>query len=126
MLSEGFLAEFKRATEAKWKNKSIDPTISGFQFRPGTRWNPGLSDELIAEYQAVLKVRFPNDFKTLLREMNGTDLATLNVYASGGQLPRESVGIYSYPQDIEIVKQLIEKGSFEPCRYSSRLGGTGL
>ncbi len=34
MITAGFLAEFKRATEAKWKNKSIDPAISGFQIRP--------------------------------------------------------------------------------------------
>jgi len=104
MLTEGFLAEFKRATEAKWRNKSVDPAIFGFQLQPGTLWNSGLPEELIAEYVRVLHVRFPHDFKTLLREMNGTDLSTLNVYASSGEARRESVGIYSYPRDIEIVK----------------------
>ncbi|HXM13663.1 MAG TPA: SMI1/KNR4 family protein [Candidatus Eremiobacteraceae bacterium] len=108
MITAGFLAEFKRATEAKSKNKSIDPAISGFQIRPEARWNPGLSEELIAEYQAVLNVRFPNDFKALLREMNGTDLSRLNVYASTGHSHLEWVGVYSYPRDLKIVKDMIE------------------
>ena len=40
--------------------------------------------------------------------MNGTDLATVNIYGSCGEPRRESVGVYSYPRDIEIVKKRIE------------------
>jgi hypothetical protein len=40
--------------------------------------------------------------------MNGTDLPTLNVYASCGEQPRESVGVYSYPTDLGIVKLRME------------------
>lgn len=43
MLDGDFLRGFKQATEAKWLKKSIDPTIYGFQFQQGTRWNLGLS-----------------------------------------------------------------------------------
>jgi len=70
MLSSDFLAEFKHATEAKWSEKLIDPTLYGFQFQRGTRWNEGLSDETVTEYERVLSVRFPHDFKAFLREMN--------------------------------------------------------
>jgi len=63
---------------------------------------------MIAEYEGVLRVRFPHDFKAFLREMNGTDLATLNVYGYCGEPHREGVGVYSYPRDIELVKQRIE------------------
>jgi hypothetical protein len=41
--------------------------------------------------------------------MNGTDLPTLNVYASCGEPPREWVGVYSYPRDLEIVRRLSEE-----------------
>jgi hypothetical protein len=109
MLTASFLSNFKSATEAKWSKKAIDPAIFGYQFKPGTLWNPGLSDELIAQYEGILNVQFPRDFKSLLREMNGTDLATLNVYGSTGHPHREWVGIYSFPRDIEIVKSLIER-----------------
>jgi hypothetical protein len=51
MLCQDFLTEFKPATEAKWNEKSIDPTIYGFQFQPRTRRNKGLSDEMVIEYE---------------------------------------------------------------------------
>jgi len=108
MISTDFLMEFRRATEAKWREKSIDPTIYGFQFQRGTRWIEGLSDEMVSEYEMVLRVRFPHDFKAFLREINGTDLPTLNVYGSCGEPPRESLGVYSYPRDIETVKARID------------------
>jgi hypothetical protein len=108
MLSLDFLAEFKKATEKKWSQQSVSPAVSGFQFQRGTRWNPGLSDDKIAEYENVLGVQFPFDFRAFFRVMNGTDIATLNVYANCGEPHRMSVGVYSYPQDLEIVKQRIE------------------
>jgi hypothetical protein len=108
MVSHDFLAEFKRATEEKWSQQSINPTVSGFQFQRGTRWNPGLSDDKIAEYENALEVRFPLDFRAFLRVMNGTDIPTLNVYAYSGEPHRTSVGVYSYPRDLEIVEQRIE------------------
>lgn len=42
-----------------------------------------------------------------MRAMNGTDLPTLNVYASSVP-PGQSPGVYSYPRDVEVVKRLIE------------------
>jgi hypothetical protein len=56
----------------------------------------------------ALEVRFPHDFKAFLREMNGTDLPTINVYGSCGEPHRFSVGVYSFPRDIEPVKEGIE------------------
>jgi len=108
MISDEFLAWFKAATEDKWHRTSIERAIFGFQFLPGTRWNPGLPEEAIREYQEVLAVRFPNDFIAFLRSMNGTDKETLNIYGSSGEPHRRSVGVYSYPRDLEIVRNLIE------------------
>jgi hypothetical protein len=103
MLSSDFLTEFKCATEAKWRKRPINADISGFQFLPGTRWNPGLSDDKIAEYEALLGVRFPDDFRLFLRATNETDLPTLNIYSYCGEPARLWVGVYSYPRDLEIV-----------------------
>ncbi len=126
MLSSDFLAEFKRATEAKWSERLIDPTLCGFQFQRGTRWNEGLSDEMVTEYETVLRVRFPHDFKAFLREMNGTDLATLNVYGSCGEPQRESVGVYSYPRDIETVNARIEQIRANRAEIAADLAGQGF
>jgi len=126
MLSSDFLTKFKHATEAKWSEKLIDPTLYGFQFQRGTRWNEGLSDETVTEYERVLSVRFPHDFKAFLREMNGTDLATLNAYGSCGEPQRESVGVYSYPRDIETVKARIEHIRANRAEIAADLAGQGF
>jgi hypothetical protein len=126
MLDSDFLAEFRQATEAEWHMKSINSKIYGFQFQRGTRWNPGLSGEGIADYERTLSVRFPNDFRAFLREMNGTDLPTLNVYAFCGEPHRESVGVYSYPRDIEIVKQRIEHLTSSRADIASDLAEQGF
>jgi len=108
MLSGDFLREFKKVTEDQWKKKSIDPRLYGFQFQQGTRWNAGLSEGIIAEYEGVLEAQFPDDLRAFLHELNGTDLPTLNVYGFCGEPHRKSVGVYSYPRDIDLVKQRIE------------------
>lgn len=120
MMTDDFLAEFKRKTEENWSHTSINPHLYGFQFQPDTRWNPGLSDREITEYEGVLNVRFPGDFKVFLRAMNGTDLLTLNVYGYSGEQHRHSLGVYSYPKDLEAVQLRIE----EVEAYRSQLTAT--
>jgi hypothetical protein len=106
-LNGDFLESFKWATESKWRVRAIDPTIFGFQFQPGTRWNPGLSEHELAEYQDVLGAQFPHHLKAFFAMMNGTDLPTVNVYGSSGQPVQTSVGVYSYPRDLDIIRQRI-------------------
>jgi hypothetical protein len=108
VIDSDFLTELKHATEKKWSTLTIDPSIYGFQFERGTRWMPGLPEEQISAYEDVLCTKFPHDFRTFLGAMNGTDLPTLNVYGSSGIQPRQSLGVYSYPRDVEVVRQLIE------------------
>lgn len=108
MLRSDFLVEFKRVTEAQWRDRPINPHLYGFQFQQGTRWNPGLSEEKIAEYEKLLRMQFPYDFRTFLRAMNGTDLPTLNIYGYRPEPPHTAAGVYSYPRDIELVKWLAE------------------
>jgi hypothetical protein len=108
MLSPGFLSDFKRRTEATWAHATIDPKIYGFQFQSGTHWLPGLSEQQIRDYEVAVDAKFPDDFREILGFMNGTDKPTLNIY--GGECaPKESVGVYSYPRDLDHVKQRISE-----------------
>lgn len=107
-LTEAFLEHFKRSTEAQWAVREIDPRVYGFQFQRGTRWNPGLSDAEVADYQAILEVQFPQDLIIFFRMLNGTDLATVNIYGSCGLAAAHSVGVYAFPRDLEIVRGRIE------------------
>jgi len=54
MLSSDFLSNFKRTTESIWSKREINPVAYGFQFQCGTRWNPELTEEKIAEYQKAI------------------------------------------------------------------------
>lgn len=56
-------------------------------------------------YEGLLGVRLPEDFRKLLRVLNGTDLATVNVYAFSGEPLRPSVGVYSYPKNLGEIRQ---------------------
>lgn len=125
MLSSEFLAELRRRTEAKWHDLALDPRAYGYQFQIGTRWNPGLSEEQIAAYEAVLNVQFPRDFREFLRAMNGTDLPTLNVYGSCGEPPRQSVGVYSYPRDLESVQSMIERVQSDRVTLTTTMADQG-
>lgn len=42
---------FKSASEEKWGRTSIKNTVWGFQIQAHTRWNPGLTDEAIRQYE---------------------------------------------------------------------------
>src|SRR5579864_9330963 len=121
MLSTAFLIEFKRATETMWRDGSINPHIYGFQFQRGTRWVAGLSDGKIVEFEDCLGTRFPHDFRSFLLAMNGTDLPTLNVYGSCGEPPREGIGVYSYPRDLETVKRLGQEAISEQNELTETL-----
>ena len=61
-----------------------------------------------------------------MRELNGTDLPTLNLYGSSGEPHRKSVGVYSYPRDIEIVKQRIEETHANRAEIAADLAGQGF
>jgi hypothetical protein len=126
MLSSDFLIEFKRATEAIWRERPINPHISGFQFQPGTRWILGLSYDKIAEFEDILGIKFPHDFRAFLRTMNGTDLPTLNVYASCSEPPRQWVGVYSYPRDLAIVRRLSEEVSKDRAELTKTMAEEGF
>lgn len=108
MLTAEFLAGFKRDTEAHWNVPLRDPRVWGFQFVPGTRWLPGLSDDQIRAYERDLGVAFPADFRLFLRHLNGTDPRLKH-----SQTGQSSVGVYSYPRDLKLVRQYMEEWSHD-------------
>ncbi len=101
MIDDEFLAEFKRKTEAFWQ----EWPITGFQSSRGARWNPGLTDAEIQAYEQTLGVHFPNDFKHMLRVMNGTttpDIDYSNIEPYGVR------DVYAYPRDVSAIRRRIE------------------
>jgi hypothetical protein len=108
MISDKFLSEFRRTTEKKWSETRLDSRVYGFQIQPGTRWNPGMTDEKITEYENFAEVCFPHDFRKFLGSMNGTDKETINIYGSSDYPASKSVGVYSYPRDMKLIRERLE------------------
>ena len=108
LIDRDFIASFKQSTEGLWSALVINPGLYGFQFQKGTRWNPGLSEIQIDQYEKELGFGLSSDLRLFLRYLNGTDLPTVNVYGNCGEPHRTSEGIYSYPRDLEHVKNRME------------------
>ena len=107
-MDAAFLTEFKTKTEAKWAAEDVaNPAVYGFQFQQGTKWNPGLSPDEIKEYEDAVDARFPNDFRSMLRHINGTDLPNLNVYGNSGEPHTTAFTLYAFRRDLHIVKERI-------------------
>lgn len=124
-VTHDFLDNFKLSTETKWRTQAVNPTLYGFQFQPGTCWNPGLSEATVLEYQELLGLRFPYDLVAFFRKMNGTDLPTINVYGSS-RPAAHSVGVFSYPRDIDIVRQRMEDIHRHRRAIATNLSDQGL
>ena len=77
-----FYSQFRRASEERWQNISIQPQIWGYQIQPGTRWNSGLSEDDLARYEKEMDIRFPPELRAFFRGMNGTDKAALDTRGS--------------------------------------------
>ncbi|PHS14491.1 MAG: hypothetical protein COA78_05700 [Blastopirellula sp.] len=107
-MDAAFLSKFKEDTESRWARTKIAPNIYGFQFQPGTKWNSGLSVRDIDQYEELLGTTLPNDFRLMLQHINGTDRPNLNVYGSCGEPHRTTYRLYTYPRDLEIVREQIK------------------
>lgn len=105
--SPAFFSWLKRASEAHWETIQPDPVIYGFQVQPGTKWNPGLDDRTIQQYERDMGFAFPPVFKDYLRVMNGTDTPAINIYGSSGVPHARAPAYYAYPADLEVVKDMI-------------------
>jgi hypothetical protein len=81
--------------------------FTAFNSNPAQLGIRGLSDQDIEQYEGALGISFTGELRTLLKFMNGTDLVTLNVYGSSGESERLSVGVYSFPDDLEAVQDRI-------------------
>jgi hypothetical protein len=100
--------EIKKLSEKNWGKKSIDKYIYGFQIQKDTKWKKGLSENEINEFQNIIGFEFPEILKDFYTVMNGVDKDQINVYGNSGEAYSYSKKLYSFPDDIQIIKELIQ------------------
>jgi len=94
-------------SEHFWTQAPINSTIYGFQIQAGTRWLPGLTEGEIARFEADLGFSFPSIYRLFLKHMNGTDKMAVNVYGESGHPYGYAPAYYSYPRDLDVIKDYI-------------------
>ena len=98
----------KEITENYWNSKSINKKVYGFQIQKGTKWNNGLSEQEIIEFQNIMGFEFPEILKDYYTVMNGVDKEQINVYGDSGEQYSYSKMLYGFPKDIQIMNDLIQ------------------
>jgi len=112
-----FFPWLKHTSEIYWETIPLKEEVYGFQIQAGTKWNPGLTENQIAQYEADMGFLFPEIFKLYLRVMNGTDTDMINIYARCGEPFRYAPGFYAYPKDLAAVKAKIQ-WIYESCHVT--------
>lgn len=105
--SVSFFQEIKKISEEYWKESEINPKIYGFQIQKETRWREGLTDDKIAEFEQELGLSFSDSLKNFYRVMNGLSKPGINVFGSDGNDPSFQPIYYSFPDDLEEIKDSI-------------------
>ena len=89
-MNETFWKEFKQTTEKNWGEKTINPSIFGFQIQPQTKWLPGHTEQEIRFLsQQIVGEKLHEDIINLLKFTKGLDKQAYNANPTGGQRVRQ-------------------------------------
>ncbi|GHT90756.1 hypothetical protein FACS1894137_20000 [Spirochaetia bacterium] len=99
--------EIKQLTENLWEKKKPD-RIYGYQFQQKTKWKKGLSGDEIAAFEDIMGFAFPDILRDYYSIMNGVDKESVNIYGESGVEYKYSKVLYSYPEDINMINELIQ------------------
>ena len=106
--SIGFFETVKRLSEKYWAANDISKKLYGFQIQKNSKWNDGLTDNQIDDFEENLKIKFPIGLRNFYKTMNGLDKPGINVYGNDGTEHTFSPVYYSYPNDIEEIAEKIK------------------
>ncbi len=102
-----FFEAVKHLSEAYWAETEISKGLYGFQVQKGSTWRNGLTDSEIIDFEGEMGFKFPEPLRNFYKTMNGLDKKGINVFGNSGSTPTYSPIYYSFPNDIEIVKDKI-------------------
>lgn len=103
-----FFEIIKKLSNEYWENSEINTGVYGFQIQKDTKWRVGLSDNEINEFENELGYKFPTALRNFYATMNGLDKKGINVYGNSGEDYTYRPIYYSYPDDLEIIKESIQ------------------
>ncbi|HET6993243.1 MAG TPA: SMI1/KNR4 family protein [Bacteroidia bacterium] len=102
-----YFEQIKLLSEKYWKQIKIDKTIFGFQIQPNSKWKKGLSETELREFEKAMGFDFPLPLRNFYLTMNGLDKQGINVYGDSGEPASYQPVFYSFPDDLDAIKEKI-------------------
>ncbi|MDR3136951.1 MAG: SMI1/KNR4 family protein [Coriobacteriales bacterium] len=103
-----YFIKIKELTETHWNDLELNKKVYGFQIQKGTTWKKGLSKDQIREFENSVGFQLPEILRDYYTVMNGVNKKQINIYGSLGCEPLYSQNIYSFPDDIQAIKDVRE------------------
>ena len=103
-----FFEALKNASNCYWADTDVNKGLYGFQIQKGTKWKNGLTDNEITNFENDLGFKFPTPLRNFYKTMNGLDKQGINVFGNSGHEISYCPIYYSYPDDLQIIKESIE------------------
>ena len=97
----------KKQSEKLWENIELDLLCWGFQIQQNSKWKKGLSEPELKDFQNKVGFEFPDSLKNFYCTMNGLDKPGLNNNGGEDEITYGTT-FYSYPDDIDEIKNMIE------------------
>ena len=105
--SISFFEVIKKESERFWRDTSVNKKIYGFQIQRDSAWRKGLSDAELWEFENAIGFTFPTTLRNFYKTMNGLTKQGINIYGNDGSPHSFRPVFYSYPDDIELIKDQI-------------------
>lgn len=103
-----FFETVKSLSNIYWADTGINKEIYGFQIQKGSKWRDGLTDNEIINFENELGYKFPDGLRNFYKTMNGLDKTGINIFGNSGHEFSYGPIYYSYPDDLQIIKDNIE------------------
>ncbi len=103
-----YFRKIRQATNKIWQKAKINENCWGRQIQPGTKWREGLTLTVLAEFESAIGYEFPAPLKNYFLTMNGLDTPGIDVRGSEGSPPIYDSIYYSYPDDLEKIKETVQ------------------
>jgi hypothetical protein len=99
--------EFLKSESQKyWVNVELE-CCDGLQIQPESKWNKGLSENDLKDFQKKLGIEFTPSLKNYFRTMNGLDKLEININSYSGDL-EYGICMAKYPESINEIKNWVE------------------
>lgn len=106
--SLSFFETIKLESEKFWADTVPSKGVYGFQIQQDSKWRPGLSDTELQDFEDAIGFAFPIPLKNFYKTMNGLEKPGMNLYGDNGTPYAFRSVFYSYPDDLQLIKDNID------------------